>query len=106
MIFTSYDHYISDFIKKYNKVCSGNTIKSHDSFSLAKEHCEKETLCNGIFDVGCEGKRFWTCTGTMELAFITKFKNLTYVNVSISTCAWEKGKICMNNKKALEYLYR
>ena len=61
---------------------------------MAKEDCIKDELCNGIFDVGCEGSRYWTCKGSMKLAFDTKFdeQSLQWVNTSISTCAWEKDK--------------
>ena len=72
-------------------VCSGNVIKAHDLLSLAKEACKKDSQCNGIFDVGCEGQRFWMCAGKMEPRFMKDFHSENRISTLFTTCAWEKG---------------
>ena len=84
-------------------VCSGKVINDFVSLSIAKEECKKDSICNGIFDVDCDGEMFWTCSGKMKPWFILKDKHGTWktgrdvygkpINKSVSSCAWEKGII-------------
>ena len=69
----------------------------------AKEACKRNQKCYGVTDLLCDNQFFWTCQGTFNVGYMyqkeTKHNSFTqmdessYVNKTVPSCAWEKGKV-------------
>ena len=69
----------------------------------AKEECKKNQKCYGVTDLLCDNQFFWTCEGIFKVRYMfqketnynswTQMDESSYVNKTVSSCAWVKGKI-------------
>ena len=71
-----------EFTWRANATCLGNVLEGFSSLPSAKDGCKDDQNCNGIFDVGCDNKLFWTCHGK-----IAPGKH----EIAKKSCAWNKG---------------
>ena len=100
---------ISEFVHKDGLMCVGKSLEMYTFLYDAKEACKENQNCYGVTDILCDNQYFWTCQGRFKVEYMfqkesyfnkwTQMEEYNYVNKTISSCAWEKGKIKSNISK-------